>query len=218
MSALGQVEPDPIAWILEAFLGRSATPMERFESEYGIQGQSWVEGRDLNLLTVLASKPGTGQFRQFIEACKAEYDSVGVWLVMNRDLGKVLRRYGFKRATRLHNGEKLRGYRWRRAEPQPSGEYEKVYSKRDVEEMFQVWLLARQARQAKAMTPPDGYVWTSVPQSPPGPTHRWRLVGKTSDDHIIFECWDCPARWENKPGPVHPTPEKAVETPAEHKL
>lgn len=114
MNALGRVFPCPIAWLLEECFGKPEHELQQFESESGIHGQSWVEGRELNLLTVMASEPGTGQFRRFIEACKGEYDCVGVWLVMNRDLGKALRRYGFRRTTRMHNGERIAGYRWRR--------------------------------------------------------------------------------------------------------
>lgn len=123
MNALGRVEPDQIAWLVDAMLGKTTpTNLERFESETGIHGQLWRKGRNVNLLTVMATEPGSGQFRRFIEACKAEYDCIGVWMIFNRDLASVLRRYGFKQATCVHDGAKLRGYRWRRAPPQ-EGKY-----------------------------------------------------------------------------------------------
>src|ERR1700735_1995314 len=94
MTALGQHWPDPMS----RFLG---TDVERFESEHGIHGQSWVLGRDLHLLTVVATDPGTGQLRRFLEACKDEYESVSVWHIMNPVLAGILKRYGFKRAKKV---------------------------------------------------------------------------------------------------------------------
>lgn len=47
------------------------------------------------ILGVAADKPGTGQFRNFIKLCKEYFKRVVVQEVTNRDLNRILERYGF---------------------------------------------------------------------------------------------------------------------------
>jgi len=115
--ALGTIVRSPLMDFLGVLLS-DVRKVQCFESPSGIHGQAWTEGRNLHLLSVLATEPGTGQFRCFIEACKAEYDSVSVWVIFNPDLAGILRKYGFRRARKTESGgEVLTGYRWQRSEP-----------------------------------------------------------------------------------------------------
>jgi len=114
MTALGTIVRNPLIDFLGELIGHSRK-IDCFESETGIHGQSWVIGQHLHLLSVLATEPGTGQFRRFMEACKAEYSTISVWHIMNPDLRVMLRRYGFKVARQTEpDGEVLLGMRWKR--------------------------------------------------------------------------------------------------------
>lgn len=115
MTALGTiVSPGPLLAMLTQILAGRGPAIDCFESEHGIHGQAWVEGTRLHILSVIATNPGTGQLRRFIKACKTEYSHVYVWEIMNPELGRILRRYGFTKARRVEpDGEVLTGYKWR---------------------------------------------------------------------------------------------------------
>lgn len=92
------------------------TGWNRFTSKQGIDGLMRINGLDLELLAVFAAKPGTGQFRRFITACKGKFDTVAVWEIWNDDLPTILTRYGFIPVEKTEDdGEVIRGFCWKRA-------------------------------------------------------------------------------------------------------
>lgn len=107
IGVLGPLLPDPASTIL-------GTGYSRFESPSGLRGLAKVHGRRLDLLVVDASRPGTGQFRAFIDAAKREFDMIYLWEVWNPALDLILQRYGFRacREADLDTGEILDGYRY----------------------------------------------------------------------------------------------------------
>lgn len=102
---IGQTQP------YAAFL---QTGYEHFVSDCGIDGLARViHYRKLELLSVNALNPGTGQFRAFIDSCKKHYDCICVWEVWNDQLALILKRYGFHKARqREPNGEIVAGWKW----------------------------------------------------------------------------------------------------------
>ena len=116
MSAtLGQITPSPAADIL-------GTGYSRFVSPFGIDGLCRTDGRRLDLLAVIANQPNTGQFREFMEAAKQEFDEIGIWDILNPELNPVLERYGFMPAamTDPKTGEWVAGRKW--LKPKTTGE------------------------------------------------------------------------------------------------
>ncbi len=105
MSVLGITMPDPAGQLLN-------TGYDRFESETGIHGLAKSEENRLDILAVVAMEEGTGQFREFIKQCKAEYTTVCIWEVWNPQLQEVLPRYGFQRTTEFQVDEVTHGWRW----------------------------------------------------------------------------------------------------------
>lgn len=106
------MRPDAVATVLK-------TGYQRYESKQGISGLCRIKGFHLDLLFVSASKPGTGQFRRFIAACKTKYDSITVWEIWNKELPAILTRYGFKPTGEVPEDEEpdarmIEGYRWER--------------------------------------------------------------------------------------------------------
>jgi hypothetical protein len=68
-----------------------------FSTTIGISGLAKAEDGRLDLLAVLASKPGTGQFREFITQAKKSFKTIAVWAITNNTLREALIRYGFRR-------------------------------------------------------------------------------------------------------------------------
>lgn len=97
--------PDPNAVVLK-------TGFRRFNSHQGIDGLMRISGYDLELLAVHATRPGTGQFRRFVTACKAKFDTIAIWHVWNNDLPAILLRYGFSPYEKTEKQENLIGFRW----------------------------------------------------------------------------------------------------------
>lgn len=103
---LGRTQPDPAGEAL-------GTDMQRFESPTGIHGLCREGCCRLEILAIVATIPGTGQFRRFIVAAKQAYPTIFIWHVWNVRLEATLKRYGFVPATRTEpDGEVLTGYRW----------------------------------------------------------------------------------------------------------
>lgn len=103
---IGEIFPDPISEILHTNYGR-------FYSAAGIDGLAKVTEKRLDLLAVAASFPGHGHFRNFIQICQSEFDTICVWHVENPLLQKCLPKYGFTPETEIDSsGEVLEGYRW----------------------------------------------------------------------------------------------------------
>jgi hypothetical protein len=100
------VEPDPVSDML-------GTGYMRFESGCGVFGLAKAKGDRLDVLAVVASMPGTGQFREFVRRAKLEYRTICVWEDWNPLVGEILNRYGFRRVTEVQDdGELLTGWRW----------------------------------------------------------------------------------------------------------
>lgn len=98
-------EPDPVGQIL-------GTGYYRFESPLGICGLARIVGNELDLLAVVAERPGCGQFRRFINAAKVKFESISIWEDWNPVVGSALAKYGFLLATRTEKGETNTGWRW----------------------------------------------------------------------------------------------------------
>lgn len=106
MSAiLGIISPDPVA--LELGTGYS-----KFHSPAGTKGLAKEQGDRLDILAVESQTPGTGQFKSFIEGCKAQYSTVCVWLDWNPEIGQRLSKWGFSRVREQQLDEVLEGWRW----------------------------------------------------------------------------------------------------------
>jgi hypothetical protein len=102
--------PDPGALSLKG-------DFRRFESRQGIEGLMRLThgDREIELLAVRATQPGTGQFRRFIAACQTKFDRVAIWNVWNGELPAILQRYGFTPCEQTEaDGEKMEGLAWRR--------------------------------------------------------------------------------------------------------
>ena len=58
-------------------------------------GLAFVAGHDIEIAMIMAHNPGTGQFRDFVQRLKWNYDFVRFWALMNEGLASTLLRYGF---------------------------------------------------------------------------------------------------------------------------
>jgi hypothetical protein len=85
-----------------------------FEADCGCCGlaKETDEGKTLQLLAVVATLPGTGQFRKFVELAKKNYTTICVWEIWNEDLTAALVRYGFVSHSQDEDGEHLEGMKW----------------------------------------------------------------------------------------------------------
>lgn len=72
----------------------------QFRTAHGIDGLAKVAGLNLDLLFVGAEKPGTGQFRAFIQDAKLRFSKIDIWDIWSPALEKTLERYGFAPCTR----------------------------------------------------------------------------------------------------------------------
>ena len=101
-------EVDPVGAIL-------GTGYMRFTTSFGLAGLAKATGDRLDVLAVDAARPGTGQFRRFIDAAKQSFSTVAVWEDWNPILAPALERYGFHPATHAEDdGEILTGWEWHR--------------------------------------------------------------------------------------------------------
>lgn len=88
MKSIGQLSPCKYA---EVF----GTGYSEFKSPHGIDGLVKITGTQVDLLSVIATKEGSGYFRSFIIALKSEANVINVWAIHNDRLADVLTRYGF---------------------------------------------------------------------------------------------------------------------------
>lgn len=100
---------------------RDAPGYMHFRTRFGLEGLARVIGTDLELLSVNATKPGTGQFRNFIVEAKTRFSSVTLWSIMNDEMMPILARYGFAPCigpdVRLNGTRSTTdGMRWRKAD------------------------------------------------------------------------------------------------------
>lgn len=107
-SFFSSFEPDPRSLIL-------TTGDNRFQTTDGVRGLACVSGDRLDILSVEAT--GCGQFRRFIASAKAVFSTIAVWEDWNPLIGKILTRYGFKRARSLYSdGSASDGWKWTKVE------------------------------------------------------------------------------------------------------
>lgn len=99
------MNPDAISMVF-------GTGFERFHSSCGIEGLAKVRDHELDLLAVIANKPGSGEFRTFINNCKAAYNRIALWHVHNPILEQMLKNYGFQPVTEFERGEKVIKWQW----------------------------------------------------------------------------------------------------------
>ena len=104
---LGAVTPDPVGMML-------GTGYMRFASPLGVDGLVRTNStKKLELLAVVSTEEGKGNFRRFIAACKERYACICVWEDWNPLLAPMLERYGFKPARQMEwDGEWVSGWQW----------------------------------------------------------------------------------------------------------
>lgn len=113
-------EPDPVGVAL-------GTGYNQFVHKSGVSGLALSRPGRLDILAVVAARPGKGQFRDFIAAAKTAFNTVAVWLDWNPVTGAALQRYGFARVDiEGEAGQRVHGWEWRRggtlpAKPAPAG-------------------------------------------------------------------------------------------------
>lgn len=96
------------------------TGYDEFIHKSGCVGLARLTPTQLEILAVHATKPGTGQFRAFIESAKERFGQITFWNLMNPKLEQTLSRYGFVLCTGMDlvwpTGEKTikDGMRWTR--------------------------------------------------------------------------------------------------------
>lgn len=106
MKVLGKTAPDPIGVAL-------GTGYSKFQSPLGLDGLYKIKEGSLHLLAVVATQPGTGQFRKFIEQAKTEFPAICIWEVHPESvLNATLPRYKFVPALDIQIGEFIHGFRW----------------------------------------------------------------------------------------------------------
>lgn len=90
------------------------TNFKDFKSPLGLHGQCCVKGNTIDVLSMFANSPGSGQCRRFIKELKALYDEVHVLSVWNKELQAALGRYGFTQHTRVDpvDGEEIDCWTW----------------------------------------------------------------------------------------------------------
>lgn len=98
---------------------RDAPGYMHFKTRVGVEGLGRIVDDGLELLAVNATKPGTGQFRQFIVLAKERFPSVTLWSIMNDEMMPILARYGFSPCigpdTALDGSRSTtEGMRWRK--------------------------------------------------------------------------------------------------------
>lgn len=86
---------------------------QRFNQD-GCDGLAWIRELRIDVLAICSQREGRGNFRNFINACKAHHHTVCFWHEINPDLGAILVHYGFEPAMEWLLGEKTPGYRWDR--------------------------------------------------------------------------------------------------------
>lgn len=86
------------------------TGYSKFESSLGVHGLAKVSEARIDILAVVATKPGKGQFRRFIAAAKNAYQTVVVWEDWNPIVTAALQRYGFRRVSETDaEGKRISG-------------------------------------------------------------------------------------------------------------
>lgn len=109
MEAFITMSPDPVAKML-------GTGYSRFVSQSGIDGLCKIDGDTLCILAVHATKPNSGQFRDFVSKSKAQFPTIKIYEVWNPDLESALDRYGFRKLRErvfcAGESEMVDCYRW----------------------------------------------------------------------------------------------------------
>ena len=89
------------------------TGYSRFTGVFGISGLVKVRPERLDLLAVVAERPGEGNFRAFIQQAKMEYPIICVWSIDNLTLYRALERYGFSPEVEIcFDWVPIKGLRW----------------------------------------------------------------------------------------------------------
>lgn len=95
------------------------TGFMRFERD-GLRGLARCDDAGvLDILAVSSSEPGTGQFRNFMDAAKARFSRIGLWHVWSDGLNATLARYGFHHAETWEAGERILGWEWKKGKLRP---------------------------------------------------------------------------------------------------
>lgn len=105
----GVVEPDPVGHVLR-------TGYVRFQRPDGVAGLIRVNGRRLDVLAIDVAFKGRGYFKKFVEEIKREFDTIGMWHILNYDVVPMLLNWDFKKIEEVESIEGhvefLDGYIW----------------------------------------------------------------------------------------------------------
>lgn len=98
----------PILGHLVPYLGG---PFGAFETPT-VWGLGWVRGDRLDLLALVAVRPGCGDVGRFLADCQAAYRVIGAWEIGSDRLRGMLERRGFQPAREVLDGELSEGMLW----------------------------------------------------------------------------------------------------------
>lgn len=106
-------EPDPVLMGV-----RFNTGFSGFRTASSLRGCAKVEPGSgcLQILALIAEKPGRGDWSHFLKQAKELFDEIVVWELWNDDFARALERSGFEVWAGLCSGEPAVGMRWARAE------------------------------------------------------------------------------------------------------
>jgi len=94
------------------------TGYSRFNWQGRITGLCKITGSEIQILAVVATNPGKGDFRKFVEEAKKEYRCIKIWHVGNSFLRAALTGYGFRPCVEQFcfggQWESSEGFRWDR--------------------------------------------------------------------------------------------------------
>lgn len=81
-----------------------------------IEGLWLVDGRHIDILAVLSTSPGRGEFSKFLQSLMDRSDRIRFLHVENDHLRSMLRRRGFIECEWFHIDELVSGMRWKRGD------------------------------------------------------------------------------------------------------
>jgi hypothetical protein len=106
-TTLGQLKPHWLGDVLGTNFMEFDTPT--------VQGLAREDGDRVEILAIYSKEQGRGYFRDFIARCKGEFREVRVLTIMEPQVAKALKRYGFRKFQRREpDGERVAGMVWKR--------------------------------------------------------------------------------------------------------
>lgn len=101
----------PVIGELAPFATATGTEFCTFHTST-IHGLARVDEKRIDLLAVVAVISGRGDFARFLDELKANYETICVWEIWNRELNAMLLRRGFAAVREEVDGDLVQGVRW----------------------------------------------------------------------------------------------------------